>query len=278
LEKFADPVTGFLHIYDKTAQRWRRQKPEKVMCINNYYRQNHAPLGIDPYIFEKGLGGNIEPNATIALKKLLSRPPNFTVEDTAAMIMYLAIQYLRVPRQAEMAKEMLMKFLLLSAPSEILEAMMRKRISITVRDEFRFDFIRISIDTYSRYLDRMELEVIEAEKGCYFLTTDSPVSLFNSALLPPLEAALHLVGTLVFFPLDSQHLLLLRHPESREPHHNPVERVPEPQCEDGEITVHYGRVLTENQVNDHNGLMLELAHHIVVARNTEILRSALGCP
>ena len=62
----------------------------------------------------------------------------------------------------------------------------------------------------------MEWEIYEAEPGAAFVTTDSPVSLYNPSILPPSEAGLALAGTIVFFPLSSQRALLMRH--STPPH------------------------------------------------------------
>jgi hypothetical protein len=66
LERFADR-DGFLHIYDKAKGLWRRQKPQQVMTVNRYYRQNWAPEGIDPDILEKSMGAKQEPEQRMHL-------------------------------------------------------------------------------------------------------------------------------------------------------------------------------------------------------------------
>jgi Protein of unknown function (DUF4238) len=121
LAKFVDPQSGFLHVYDKSTGHWRKQKPKKVMKINRFYEQKHAPPGIDPYIFEKSLGEELEPRAKDAFEKVLYQPKVVTAEDTAAIMCYLELQRTRVPRQAETAKHFaltLAHMLLLDGPPE----------------------------------------------------------------------------------------------------------------------------------------------------------------
>ncbi len=61
------------------------------MAINRYYRQPHVPEGVDPDIFEKGLGSWLEPEAKNAFEKLLTQPQDVTGDDTAAILGYLEL-------------------------------------------------------------------------------------------------------------------------------------------------------------------------------------------
>jgi hypothetical protein len=49
--------------------------------LNHYYRQRHAPEGVDPNIFEKWLGSALEPNTKNAFEKLLARLQDVTEEE-----------------------------------------------------------------------------------------------------------------------------------------------------------------------------------------------------
>jgi Protein of unknown function (DUF4238) len=128
LEGFVDPQSGCLHAYDKTMKIHWTPKPKNVMVIKDYYQQNHAPGGIDPDILEKMLGSWLELEAQRGFKKLLNPPPNFTENDTAHILAYLALQHIRVPRQAENAKQIAkggLELLALQAPPEILTRRLR---------------------------------------------------------------------------------------------------------------------------------------------------------
>jgi Protein of unknown function (DUF4238) len=113
LEGFADGGSGLLYVYDRETKRIRNQRPREVMTIRRYYRQDWVPTGIDPDILEKGLGSTLEPYAKKALYRLINAPGKVTAEDTAALLVYLEFQRIRVPRQAEAAKNLLVSFYLL---------------------------------------------------------------------------------------------------------------------------------------------------------------------
>ena len=91
--------------------------------INRFYEQKHVPEGIDPYILEKELGSWLEPEAKAALEKLLCQPSELNADDSAAILGYLELQRIRVPRQAEMVKQLLTTYmntvLLDEMPSEL---------------------------------------------------------------------------------------------------------------------------------------------------------------
>ena len=89
----------------------------------------------------------------------------------------------------------------------------RKNLTIEVSDDFRFNVMRMILGSLHPYFARMEWEVAPAGEGSSFITSDNPVSFSNIDIFPPFEAGIALVGAMVFFPLDPEHLLILRHPE-----------------------------------------------------------------
>jgi Protein of unknown function (DUF4238) len=122
----------------------------------------------------------------------------------------------------------------------------------------------------------MAWEVVEADEGCSFITSDSPVSFFNVAFLPPSEPGPGLLGTAVLFPMDSKHLLILRHPEY-EPagQRSPTERVAEDQERHGRIQVTYGEKWNKTKVRRQNWVMLKLSHQLVVGSSMTVLQEAV---
>jgi len=283
LAKFANPQSGFLHVYDKSTKHWRKQKPNKVMKINRYYEQKHAPPNVDPNILEKSLGEYLEPRAKDAFEKLLSQPKYITAEDTAAISVYLELQRNRVPRQSETAKQFLltiMHIFLLNGPQEVVSAITSNQVKITVKDAFRFGFMHMMTKVFAPYFLRMEWDIVTAEEGCRFITSDSPVTFFNVDVSPPFEPGLALAGTKVFFPLDSQHLLWLRHPEHiNDKAVSPIAKVSEAHLEeDGFIIARYEKEWNEEQVCSLNWLILELSDRIVVGNSKEVIERAIRLP
>ncbi len=244
LGRFAD-AEGFLNVWDRPRSQLRRQRPAEVMKIRYYYRQPWAPQGIDPNIMETALGQDLEGKARNVIDRLIDQPACLDDNDTATLLVYLEFQRIRVPRQAATAKQLMMK------------------------ESARFDYMRWMNGNLHPWFARMEWEVIEAEKGAVFITTDSPVSLYNPECPPPAEAGIALAGTKVLFPLSSRTLLLMRHPECRSEH--PLKVLVDPMLGDGVISITHGAVWDQKVVTSTNWKLLRLAHHFVVGESKEVL-------
>lgn len=277
LARFVDDY-GFLHVLDRTTLKLRRQRPKEVMKINSYYRQEWAPAGVDPNIMEAMLGEWLEADAKGAIDRLVRAPMQLTDDDTATLLTYIELQRIRVPRQAAIAKALLRTMLLRMAPTAAVNAITSGKVQLTIKDSARFEYMRILVGSLSPWFGQMEWEIFTAEEGASFVTTDSPVSFYNPAVLPPAEAGIGLVGTIVFFPLSSQHALLMRHPEFKDGSgKSPLEVLPTPTHEDGEIPILYGAVWDRELVDNFNWKLVQLSFQLVVANSPRVLdRCAAG--
>lgn len=276
LKKFADENTGFLYLYSKKNNQYRKQKPQEVMVRKNYYHQEWAPNGIDKNILEKTLGKETEPRGLRSLQKLLDvHAEPFTAYDSANILIYLSLQRVRVPRQAEMNKRVIEDALRLHLVRTSLGRELLKNARFTIKDSFRFKYVNIVLEELMIYLSRMIWEVVTAEEGCAFVTSDSPVSFYNVNVKPPLEPGIGLIGTIVFFPLNSKTLLLMRHPEY-ENEKNASVVLPKIKFEDGVIDLRRGTLWDVDFVNRHNWRMLQLCDDLIVARNKEVLERAIS--
>jgi hypothetical protein len=275
LARFADR-DGFLHIYDRSSSTFRRQRPKEVMKIGAYYRQVWAPPGVNPNIFETTLGEWLESVSKDSIDRLIGSPGTLSDHDTANLVTYFELQRIRVPRQAETAKELMRSVILRLAPQESLGAIARGEVVLTIKDSARFDYMRMCVGKLHPWFGRMEWEVFAAESGAAFVTTDSPVSFYNSRTPPPVDPGLALAGTMVFFPLSSRYALIMRHPEYREQESvSPLDVLPQPKVEDGVISVTHGAVWTKEVVNNFNWKMVQLSRHLVVAESKEVVESCV---
>lgn len=274
---FIEDGTNFLNIFSKRSGLWRKQKPEQVMVRNKYYYQSWVPDGVDKNILEKSLGSWTEPKGLEALNRLIESPETLDDEDIANILVYIEFQRIRVPRQADMAKSLATNAItleILKAP-EGQEAL--KYAEVVMKDSFRFDFMKMVQGSMTPYLSKMIWELIEAEHGTSFITSDSPVTFFNADFLPPTEAGVALYGTIVLFPVNKKFLLKMHHSEYETGEKGTSEHLPiYPHVEDGVIEIRRGTIWGEENVNRQNWIMHQLSQDLVVGESKEILEIAIG--
>lgn len=269
LRRFTDSK-GYLHIRDTARNQTRYQTPKKIMKIDAYYRQAWAPSGIDQNILENHLASGIENQVKRVIDCLIESPENLTDDYAATLLVYMEIQRIRVPRQAAWAKVLMRETILRLAPANITAQINSGAFQLTMKDSARFDYMRMALGTIHPWLARMEWEIFEAEEGSSFITTDSPVSFYNSACPPPAEAGVGLAGTMVFFPLSSRKLLLMRHPECRSA--MPLTVLKEPTAQSITAELSHGVVWDATIVRNTNWKLARLAHELFVADSESTLR------
>lgn len=269
LNRFTDS-NGRLHVRDMARNQQRYQTPNEVMAIGRYYRQIWAPTGIDPNILENGLASGIENDIKPVIDCLIHSPEDLTDDYAATLLAYLEIQRIRVPRQAAWAKDLMRETIIRLAPADIATQIDSGEFQLTMKDSARFDYMRMAIGSIHLWLARMEWEIFEAEAGSSFITTDSPVSFYNPACPPPAEAGVGLAGTIVFFPLSSRKLLLMRHPECRSA--APLAVLTERTAQSSTVVLNHGVVWDATRVRNVNWKLARLAHEVFVAESEATLR------
>lgn len=268
LNRFTD-TKGFLYVHDFKRHQTRRQRPKEVMKIDAYYRQNWVSKGIDVNLFETELAKGIENDAKNILDKLVVAPHELNDRDMENLVLYIELQRIRVPRQAETAMDLIRSAILKSAPSDITREIHNGRLQLN-KDSARFDYMKMATGSIHPWISRMNWEIIEADSESVFITTDSPVHFYNSAVLPPAEPGLALAGTIILFPLSSKKLLLIRHQECRAK--SPL-TILEKFKIDIEISLTYGTVWDRALVERTNRMLATLAHEIIVGENENVWKT-----
>ncbi|MBX9630107.1 MAG: DUF4238 domain-containing protein [Burkholderiales bacterium] len=267
LERFTDR-DGFLHILDRPSKTLRRQRPEAVMKINAYYRQDWVPAGTDPDVLEKTLGSWLEPKARNATARLVADLHSIDDDDIATLISYLQMQRIRVPRQLEHLKVLMQEALEKRAPSEMQEAIRSGTMRIKVYDSARIEIMRILLGAFSDWFACMEWDIVTAATGSAFVSSDSPVSFHNEGVSPQIEPGIAMVGTRVLFPLDPRHVLILTHsPYTKKPSPSPTMLLPPPPREDGNIAMHFSLTWNAQTVESFNRTLTRLSDRLVVAND-----------
>jgi hypothetical protein len=275
LEQFTDTKTGKVTICDLKKKKWREQIPNEIMCIKHHNRQEWVPKGVDPNIFENAIGEKIENPAKTSFKKLIENPRTLSSDDMALMITYLHLQRIRVPRQADLAKEALKEFLynVSREDPDIAAFYDTGLIRANIKEKLlRFQYMLAATGQYSPYFSRMIWEVNVAPDDAAFITTDSPVSFFNESLSPDEEPNISLAGTMVLFPLTPKHLLVLKHPDIETAPaicHIPLDKI--------EKRPHsFARIQISSEiVAFYNMIMTDLAHELVAATNRAVIVSGI---
>lgn len=121
----------------------------------------------------------------------------------------------------------------------------------------------------------MAWEVVTAGDEASFVTTDSPLSLYNPVAPPPAEAGIGLAGTIVFFPLSSNKALLMRHPQYVGDGEDPTQILPIPEHQDGHIEITSGTVWPREVVDSFNWKMAQLSSNLVVASSPSVIERCI---
>lgn len=276
LEFFTDNG-GFLHLYSKRYGMCLRQKPNKTMKRNKYYKQVWLPNGIDPNCLEKHSASEIEPKGLEAINKLIDAG-NITDDDIAVILHYLEFQRIRVPRQLDTFKKLkeTTAKLIVSQTSEGRDAL--RYCTITMKDSDRFNSMKTLSGVLISCFARMVWEVIEAEEGSCFITSDSPVTFLNEKFFPPTEPGIALYGTMVAYPISSKHLLLMKYPEYERGEKGDVDALP-PDIEDEDrtrtIEVRRDLLWDREKVNRQNWLMYMQSQDLIAAPSEDVLEDTI---
>lgn len=275
LGRFVDP-DGFLHVFDRKFSQWRRQRPKEVMHQRHYYRQEWAPPGIDQDLLEKYVGESLESAAAEVIDHLINPPLELDDQVSANFFMYLEFQRIRVPRQIEMGKKLMRDRILFLCPANVTKDILGGKVRLMMKKSAGFIYLKEMMGQINPWFARMKWEVIKAEDGAAFITTDSPVSFWNAACLPPAEAGIGLLGTVVLFPLSPQYLLIMRHPEYKKDAKTlSLKVLAEPTLEDRLVPITTGKVWTRMTVVNHNKVMRVLSDRLLVAESRQVLEECI---
>jgi hypothetical protein len=252
------------------------------MVIGDYNRQKHAPIGVDQDNLEKWLANFLEPKAAISIEKLRTRPNELTWEDIAYLVVYLDHQRAYVPRQLEIVKNVAISMLLNRVPHgsmdpEFCDAIARGEITINITEDFRFNVMMMASGLFARFFLNMAWQVVKAEEGCSFITSDNPVTFIHPDFSYPFEPGIALTGTHVVFPLDSQYLLIMSHPEYKcNTALPPLEPISDRVLADGRIDNIHEKQFPEELVNLTNSIILKHSHRVIVGSNKDTLEKAIN--
>lgn len=175
-----------------------------------------------------------------------------------------------------MGKRLMRDQILLLGSADVTRDIVGGKFRLEMKKSAGFIYMKEMMGQLNPWFARMKWEVIKAEDGAAFITTDSPVSFWNAACIPPAEAGIGLLGTVVLFPLSSQYLLIMRHPEyTKSTRRVCLGVLADPTLDDRLIPVTTGGVWTRRMVVNHNKAMSFLSDRLLVAQSRQVLEECI---
>jgi len=261
-------------VLDLKTGQIRQQKPKKILKQHDYFRQRHAPEGKDEFILEKEMGLRIESQLRGIIDKLVQGGHGLTENELITFILHLELQWLRVPKQAHFAKSIakgLIESVAYSIP-DVAKELRKGWYEIKIKDEFRFTFMHDMAGKIFQYMRRMTWDVWEAPEGYSFITSDNPVTIFNTRVHPLEVAGIGLLGSRVLFSLTPQHCLELTHPEMETEENPDFLRPIEPKPFDVYyVRIRAGHRMPENRAHLANCFIGREAERYLVGNDINVL-------
>jgi hypothetical protein len=217
LAGFCIPGTNHLFVLDLSTGKIWDQAPRKILRYKDYFRQKHAPIGFDQFVFEKVKGNRIEAKLTPIINKICRGGHEITEDELIIFIQHIELQYLTTQRQVQFFKSLGEHHITAQALGipEVAEYFRKGLYRIEMKDEYRFTFLHefMTKRIIFTYLANMNWNVWEAPDGYNFITSDNPINIYNPAVCITKAAGIGLAGSTLYFPLNSRYCLEIFHPE-----------------------------------------------------------------
>jgi hypothetical protein len=229
---------------------------------------------MDEFILEKEMGLRIESQLRGIIDKLIKGGHGLTEDELIMFILHMELQWLRVPKQANFAKSIAKGFIESLAYSipDVAKELRKGWCEIKIKDEFRFTFMRDMTGRIFPYIRRMIWDVWKAPEGYCFITSDNPVTIFNTRLHPLEGAGIGMLGSRILYSLTPHHCLELTHPELETEEKPDFLRPIEPETSDVYyVHIRAGRRMTENRAFIANCFIGKEAERYLVGSDINVL-------
>jgi hypothetical protein len=266
LKHFTDD-DGFIHIYDKEKDEFRRQTPANTGYSKHFYTVEVN--GEKNYTIEKALALYVDTLYQPVMNKIINKE-TLTFEDKENLAVFVTFQYLRTPKQRKNYNRMVDDFYKRTSkiifemkkvhgllkdldPHEIdsLEDIVKnERFIVAVPNEQSLLLMLEFSKEMSAMLTCHNFIIIEASSKSEFVTSDHPYSMVKENWSPP-WSGYGIVNTTKLFPLSPRYLLMLKDP--------------------GDKTMYYH--LNKSQVRELNMTITSWSDRFLFSSNETLLRS-----
>ncbi|MGY3315776.1 hypothetical protein ACV242_004272 [Peribacillus simplex] len=218
--------SGFLNIYDREKDEFRKQTPAKAGYSTHFYTVEVN--GEKDYSIEKMLANHVEGIYKPVIKKIENRE-SLTREDKESLAVFIAFQHLRTPAQRKNYNDMVDNFT--KQVSKIAFEMQKVHGQLEGFDDDEIEFLGETIEnekydvkvpkehslefmlSFSEKLSHMLLNhnfaIIKASSKSEFITSDNPYCMVKEHWSPS-WSGYGVVNTTKIFPLTPRYLLVLK--------------------------------------------------------------------
>lgn len=160
---------GMLYWYSKERQIQKKQKPEKVGFIKNFYNYTDSERSLETEFFT-----TIDSDAPIVINKIIESKSlkNITMNEKAKLIKYIASQIIRIPKSFEQMKVF----------EETIKKEIHPDISISINDDIHTTYLNGIIENTivnEKILNEKIITLHVAKDNEEYIIGDNPVLSFN---------------------------------------------------------------------------------------------------
>ena len=267
-----------IHWLDVQTFELHEQSIDSVMHRHDYYRQPHAPDEVDEFCLEKKMGEIYEGNVKRWIETLINDAASFPPDDMLQFMHFIELQRLRVPAQHEQARQELKTFVEnQELPEEIagdMNGQAKDFFTVEIDKAHRFNYMRETMEEgiVRNCLYRMDWNICTPPQGCFFVTSDNPVVIFNPAESFGFDAKIEQVGSELIYPLTPSWCLYLNHPErSKELSGDPFCTVPEESMRTDCMKISH-KSMPREACDFFNGIVARAATRVVASGHLEMLK------
>ncbi|MGG1677717.1 DUF4238 domain-containing protein [Neobacillus sp. NRS-1170] len=220
--------SGFLFIYDKATDEFRKQTPANTGYSKHFYTVEKN--GEKDYTIEKLLAAHVDTLYQPVIKKI-ERKEILTREDKVNLAIFLSFQHLRTPAQRKNYHHMVDEFYKKTSKIifqmkkvhgqlenyneheiEMLEDIFEnEKYDVEVPKEQSLELMLKFSEEMSTMLSNHNFVILEASSKSVFITSDDPYCMVKEKWSEP-WSGYGIINTTKLFPLTPRHLLVLKDP------------------------------------------------------------------
>lgn len=223
LNHFSDE-SGYLHIYDKVKDEFRKQAPVNAGYSKHFYTIDYN--GEKDFFIENALAQRIDILYNPIVEKV-TKNEILNNKDKQNLGLYLACQHLRTPAHRKNYNQMFetgvkqltkLKYSF-QKHHEILTDEMKhpelesiienEEYTVDVPKEYSLELLMSFADEMGNMLSRHNIIVIKASSKAEFISSDNPYNMYKEDWVQPWEG-LGVINTVKIFPLTPKYILILK--------------------------------------------------------------------